>query len=827
YEGAGYLNVYGENCPTSMIFVNGDSLGNFYTFSFNDFHGLNQVSFPSGTKLEYITVENCDIVSANMFIGVQLIDLDFISCNYLKKLVTPDYTEWLTVENCENLESITLSENLNSLNIEDAPHLANFDIPANLEFCWLAGVGVTDITVPATCKDFNIIHSHELKNATIQSGRTRLDPEMFTSCSGLESVSIPDGITEIGQSAFGFTNKLKEVELPDSVKNIGWGAFIGSGIESINIPSGVTKLEYATFRSCENLGYVVLPDTITRIDEAAFDNCESLTDVYFGGSSTQWYNIQIYNGWAGKASKKSIEDVFGNATIHFANFITGQPSDFVGPVGAQARFSVQTEGNSEDYTYQWQVLKGLTWSNITKNGKSAEYVSTINDSSDGKKFRCIVTNAAGLSITSNEAVIHIGETLEITSQPVDFYGAIGTNATFTVGAKGDDLTYQWQYFNQTWKKSTSEGSKTNSLSVEITSARNGRMYRCIVTDKFGQTIETNTVTINVATTLEITTEPSDFTGLEGKKATFTIEAKGDGLKYQWQYKNTSGVWKNSNSTGYDTPQMKIKITSARDGQQYRCVVTDINQNKEISEPATIHMASQLLKITTQPRDCYQDVLGAYAKFSVVAEGDELSYQWQYKTAGGSWKNSGASGSTTNKMTIKVTEARNNQQYRCVITDKYGNEVTSDPAKIIIDTPRPTQINSQPSDFIGNVGDTAVFTVEAVGISELTYQWQYNNGSGWKKSSSDGYNTSTLSIKVTEARNGQKYRCIVTDTYGNSVTSGEAIITVSQNLPKITSQPVSYVGAIGTKATFTVAAEGEDLTYQWQYKSASSSTWSNS
>ena len=44
---------------------------------------------------------------------------------------------------------------------------------------------------------------------------------------------------------------------------------------------------------------------------------------------------------------------------------------------------------------------------------------------------------------------------------------------------------------------------------------------------------------------------------------------------------------------------------------------------------------------------------------------------------------------------------------------------------------------------------------------------------------------------------------------------------------ITEQPEDFKGQIGDVAIFTVKAEGEDLTYQWQYQNADSTIWSNS
>ena len=83
-------------------------------------------------------------------------------------------------------------------------------------------------------------------------------------------------------------------------------------------------------------------------------------------------------------------------------------------------------------------------------------------------------------------------------------------------------------------------------------------------------------------------------------------------------------------------------------------------------------ASQGPVITCQPQDCSVTVNGK-AIFSITAEGEELSYQWQQlKTAeGSSWVNiSTYEGCKTDTLTAPAYEGRDGYQYRCLITDKY-------------------------------------------------------------------------------------------------------------------------------------------------------------
>lgn len=103
-------------------------------------------------------------------------------------------------------------------------------------------------------------------------------------------------------------------------------------------------------------------------------------------------------------------------------------------------------------------------------------------------------------------------------------------------------------------------------------------------------IGANEYTEEEAKELKITANPEDVEGAAGENAVFTVAAEGSGLSYQWQYANAgSSVWRASSMSGSDTPEITVPIASYRDGQKYRCVVTDRDGNSVTSESATITM----------------------------------------------------------------------------------------------------------------------------------------------------------------------------------------------------------------------------------------------
>lgn len=78
--------------------------------------------------------------------------------------------------------------------------------------------------------------------------------------------------------------------------------------------------------------------------------------------------------------------------------------------------------------------------------------------------------------------------------------------------------------------------------------------------------------------------------------------------------------------------------------------------------------------------------GAEVHFSVVTGGPIAKHQWEYSTNGGiSWYSSSSSfpGYNTERMTVAVTEARNNFLYRCRIIGENGQTLHSRPGKLTV------------------------------------------------------------------------------------------------------------------------------------------------
>lgn len=132
------------------------------------------------------------------------------------------------------------------------------------------------------------------------------------------------------------------------------------------------------------------------------------------------------------------------------------------------------------------------------------------------------------------------------------------------------------------------------------------------------------------------------------------------------------------------------------------------------------------------------------------------------------------------------------------------------------------ITTQPASQTVCEGSGVTFSVVAAG----TYQWQIStNGGGTWTNISGATSASYTFTGVTAALSGNQYRCVVSNTCA-STNSNAAVLTVN-TLPSITTHPQSVTVCSGSSNTFSVAATGTGISYQWQSSaSGCSGPWTN-
>ena len=339
----------------------------------------------------------------------------------------------------------------------------------------------------------------------------------------------------------------------------------------------------------------------------------------------------------------------------------------------------------------------------------------------------------------------------------------------------------------------------------------------------GEELRRETKTIDkLSEPLVISSIKADVTAANaGEKITWTAKASGgtEPLQYYFiLYKDGTKL----KSRSYSTVNT-YSYTPAEPGTyKVRVYVKDADETKKnkLSAGVTVTQAVPPV-ILLQPSD-QAVAAGKTAAFTVTAEGEGLSYQWQYsKNNGDNWYNK--SGATEPTYTVTAKASYDGFLYRCRVTNSAGAEAISDPAKLII-IPKPV-IMTQPVNQTAAAGEKATFTAAASGEG-LSYQWQYSNDEGQSWHNKSGATSASYTVTAKTSYDGMLYRCKVTNE-GGSVYTAEAKLTVTAAVkPAITTQPKARTAAAGETVSFTVAATGTGLKYQWQYSSDYGKTWTN-
>lgn len=242
--------------------------------------------------------------------------------------------------------------------------------------------------------------------------------------------------------------------------------------------------------------------------------------------------------------------------LGYAPAITKQPQAADVALGGTATFSVVVTG-TPPFTYQW-MRDGIVIPGATSSVYSANNVQSI------AYYTCRITNNFG-QVTSQQAMLSIGNPPTIFVQPKSQTGSSGDSVTLSVTAGGTaPLTYQWFH-----EGILQAGMTTASVLVEIKGSTEGS-YRCLVKNKYGQALSDEAIlTMDQANRPPvITTQPKNQTGNVGNNFMLFVVAQGSApLSYQWQKAGTD-------MPGQTSSVLQINNAQLADAADYKVIVTN-------------------------------------------------------------------------------------------------------------------------------------------------------------------------------------------------------------------------------------------------------------
>ena len=212
------------------------------------------------------------------------------------------------------------------------------------------------------------------------------------------------------------------------------------------------------------------------------------------------YSATMREAAKGRQIYCEITDKYGNKvktktfTLREGVAITTQPATVAyASLGKKATVKITASG--EGLKYQWYVknagAKNFAKSSIT----SATYSTTMGEKAKNRQVYCAITDKYGNKVKTKTFTLR--ESVSITTQPKTVTVKKNATAKVTLKASGDGLTYQWYIKNATATKFSKSSVTTATYSTKMTDKAKNRQIYCVIKDKYGNTVKTVTVKLNM------------------------------------------------------------------------------------------------------------------------------------------------------------------------------------------------------------------------------------------------------------------------------------------------------------------------------------------
>ena len=704
----------------------------------------------------------------------------------------------------------------------DMPDTVRTIDPGVFRYC----VNLTGVTIPYGVETIPYEAFYQCSGLTgvfIPDSVTWIEGSAFQCCSSLKSVTIPESVARLDGGAFEDCSMLESVTfLPKKVS-------VDPEEDEANCPfSGCPKLAEINYAGTSGewmhsgIGFFFASSVRIRYGYSAplFIGGQSGSRTITRGSRLtlsvnasgvgmkyQWYYMKdgeiVWNVWKGRTHAVEtctpndtwdgiqlycrITDSAGQSvnsravTINLSQplAITEQPRNQTISKGSSVTVSVKATGSG--LKYQWYYMKSSATGWSVWNGRThASETCTPNDTWDGIRLYCKVTDSTGQSVSSGAATIRFSP-IRITKQPANVTTKANKTVNLSVTAEGNSLSYQW-YYRKKGAASFSVWTEYAKAAIQppANNSWDGMQVKCLITDGSGNRLYTDTVTVTLvpyaADEFRITTQPKSVSipkaNVGTQSATFSVAVRnGNGLKYQWYYRKKGAtewsVWKNrTHACETVTPN------PTWDGIQLYCRITDGNGEALYSDIARVTFAESPLAVTQQPKNVTVHS-GDSATFTVKATGTGLKYQWYYRKKGVSdWSKWGTR--TTASTTATANDTWQGMQVRCIVTDSSGSTVASSAATVTIAAE--LKITSQPTGKTVTAGNSVTLSLTATGTG-LKYQWYFKKAGQTSFSVWNGRTHSSETVSPNATWNGIQLYCIVTDGAGKTVKSNTITVTV--------------------------------------------------
>ncbi|MEY3324663.1 MAG: hypothetical protein RLZ11_977 [Bacteroidota bacterium] len=289
----------------------------------------------------------------------------------------------------------------------------------------------------------------------------------------------------------------------------------------------------------------------------------------------------------------------GLLTVVAPTTVTTQPISQTVCDGAGVTFT--TAGSGAGVIYQWQVNTGSGFTNLANGGiysgvtTGSLAISTTNPAMSGYQYRCVLSNAVCTSpVNTNTITLTVNTLPAISSQPQAQTTCSGTTVSFTVGASGTGVQYQWQVNTGTgFVNLTNTGNYTGATASTLvvsntTVTMSGYQYRCVVSGTCTPAVNSAAVALTVYAPVVVNRSPANAEVCVGATASFLVAASSvPAINYQWQVSTNGGTtW--TDIAGATTTSLSLpSVIIAMNGNRYRCLVSSNTCSTPVASAAAL------------------------------------------------------------------------------------------------------------------------------------------------------------------------------------------------------------------------------------------------
>ena len=461
------------------------------------------------------------------------------------------------------------------------------------------GTAVTSVTIKEGVTSVGVGAFYvcmELNKVTLPSTLIEIRDLAFCGCVSLTKITLPENLKVIGGGAFSLCG-IEHVTVPWSVSKIGDMAFYVSALEEIFLPNvgdlgamafaGCVNLKEAvlcdsisgimkgTFMGCESLASVTFDEYMEDIGESAFSGCTNLKDVYYTGDKWNREN-HLY-------IRKDNDPLTEGAEWHYecGPIILRQPESVRVPYGETARVYACAMGKTVSYEWWYKDEGDTEYQKSPQN--SAVYTVKMTGQSKNRRVICYVREINGNRIKCGTVMIK--PAIDLVTKPEQGYAPMGEKVKVKAKFSGIGLRYEWWIKNEGSNKYVKSSITSSTYTATMTEKSKNRRVLCKAYDKYGNMLKTESVQLRES--VSIKTQPKSATVAKGKSARVTVKASGDGLRYEWYFKNVGSAKYSKSSITSAT--YSVKMSSVTNGRKLLCYVYDKYGNRVQTKTVVVKM----------------------------------------------------------------------------------------------------------------------------------------------------------------------------------------------------------------------------------------------